>query len=114
MPNTIWCKRKHLGENTMPAQVKNSRRKVRFTADPFHHASIDFNPQPNEFNPEIVALICNESYNGCCVVALKKQQLQSGARIRIKIGGLAPMMGEVRWVLDLDVEVVKIGIELLE
>lgn len=98
----------------MPANLKNGRRKVRFTADPFHHAAIDLNPQLDEFNPEIVALICNESYNGCCVVALRKQQLQKGARVRIKIGDLAPMMGEIKWVLDLDVEVVKMGIELLE
>lgn len=98
----------------MNIPVKSKRRKVRFASDPSQHAEIELHPTPGDFTPDLAAVICNESYRGCCIVAVKNKQLQEGARIRIKVGRLAPLLGEVKWVTDLDVEVAKFGIEFLE
>ena len=98
----------------MPATVRNTRKKLRFAPDPSMHAEIDFDTKQETFRCEMPALIFNESYSGCCVVAMKEKRFKVGSKFRIKVGLLAPLYGEIRWVNMLDNDFIKMGVEFLE
>jgi hypothetical protein len=98
----------------MTALAKKTRRKLRFAPDPSQHAEIDFNLNRKNFEGELPALIFNESYSGCCVVMMKEKRLKVGGHFKVKVGLLAPLLGEVRWINELDDHFVKLGIEFLE
>ena len=98
----------------MNVAAKPSRRSLRFTDNQSLHAEIDFDVTVKPFQVDLPAIICNESFRGCCIVTVKNDRLSSGSRLRIKVGDLTPMLGEVKWVSDIDPEVMKIGIQFLE
>lgn len=98
----------------MTALAKKPRRKLRFAPDPSQHAGIDFNLSQKKFEAELPALIYNESYSGCCVVVMREKRLKVGGQFKIKVGLLAPLMGEIRWINELDDTFVKLGVEFLE
>lgn len=96
------------------ASQKKIRKKIRFSPDPSQHAEIDFNSTHENFRCELPALIFNESYNGCCVIALKDKRFKIQGRFKIKVGLLSPLLGEIRWITELDNDFVKLGVEFLE
>ncbi|MEZ4742427.1 MAG: hypothetical protein R3B45_08275 [Bdellovibrionota bacterium] len=90
------------------------RKHVRFKPDIEDLCLIDLN-LTGEFKPTIGAFIVNESpMSGCGLVLRVNDGVDSGTKIRLKLGKLAPLTGEVVWHRELDHELVKVGIKLLD
>lgn len=92
-------------------------RHVRFPPDSDQVAFISFNI--HEYLPDLAALIINESIKGACFVVNKalipkEKPITSGQIFLAKVGKLEPLKAEVRWVEDVDINLLKIGIKLLE
>lgn len=83
-------------------QSATKRKNVRYKADPTHSALIDFATEDRPFHPDVIALIFDESYRGCCLIVLKHPKLQVGGRCRIQLGPLEPLWAELRWLREGD------------
>ena len=90
------------------------RSQVRFKPDPNVLAAIDLNPQNKKFSPTLRGLVFSESYGGCGIVVLATPRLVVGDFCKIEIGVLAPLKAQVVWRTQLDDQVIKIGLKLLE
>ncbi|HAZ12854.1 MAG: hypothetical protein A2X86_21825 [Bdellovibrionales bacterium GWA2_49_15] len=90
------------------------RKQVRFKPDPNVLAAIDLSPQNKKFAPTLRGLVFSESYGGCGVVMLLSPHLMVGDVCKIEIGVLAPMKAQVMWRTQLDDQVMKLGLQLLE
>lgn len=94
-----WDDWKASAVGTMDSQKPRVQRKnVRYKADPKHFAQIDLRNESGNFEPELVALIFDESYRGCCLVILEHPGFEVGARCRIQVGPLDPLRAEVKWI----------------
>ena len=91
-----------------PVPPKIERKNVRYKADPTTCAQIDFAPTDEPFQPELVALIFDESYRGCCLIVLRHPKLHVGAHCRVQLGPLDPLWAELRWMREID-EAVRVG-----
>ena len=94
-----------------------SVKKIRFPPDSAEIAFLSFDL--DEFKKELSALIINESALGACFVvnrALIPQNnpLFAGQVILAQIGKMSPLKVIVRWVNDVDINLLKIGVEILE
>lgn len=101
----------------MGAKTSDGRKKTRFLPDPGTYALIDSkgSEESKSFNPDITALIFNESYSGCALVIMGNKKLQVGQFCRIKMGYLTrPMNAEVRWRKELYNGIARIGLKYLE
>jgi len=98
----------------MSSMSKPGRRNLRFTSDQSLHAEIQFDYQNSDFTSELAGIICNESYSGCCLAITHHDRVREGARFKVRVANLAPLLGEVKWVHKVDPEVWKIGIQFLE
>jgi len=94
---------------------KAERRKLRFPPDSGTIAWIDpvERPGPDGFMPRIPALVIDESRDGCGVTILYHPLVTEGARLMIQVGELLPVPCEVRWIKDLDEDVLKVGLRYL-
>ncbi|MDT8409184.1 MAG: hypothetical protein RQ741_06255 [Wenzhouxiangellaceae bacterium] len=102
----------------MPEHGKEGKRRyMRFSPDEIEVALIQFtNRDPDEFffEADAAGLVVEEAYGGCGLVVLSKttpDSMKEGAACLVKVGHLAPVRGEVRWVKSLDQDVSKLGIE---
>lgn len=95
--------------------VKNApRAKIRFKPEKNEICFISFDPY--EFKEEVNALILNESAQGACLIINKRiippnAVLSPGVPLFLKIGNLDPIESVLRWVTDIDNDLVKIGIQ---
>jgi hypothetical protein len=92
-------------------------RHTRFPQDSDQVAFIGFNI--NEYVQDLAALIINESSQGACFVVNKalipkSKPIVLGQVFLAKVGKMDPLKAKVRWINDVDVNLLKIGIELLE
>ena len=98
----------------MPSQT-NKRRHLRHQPDAGDFAMIDVSsPLDRPFHPTIPALIVDEAFKGCGLIVLPHPKLTVGARLRVQVGKLAPVTAEIRWKLEIDTQVHKIGLMYLE
>lgn len=91
--------------------------RIRFPPDSNAIAYLSFNSV--QFKKDLAALIINESLKGACFVVNKalineKTPIAIGQIFKAQIGQLAPLTAEVKWLQDVDADLLKIGIELLE
>jgi len=86
------------------------RSSVRFKPDEGTYALIDLNPERETFDPTLPALVFSEAHNGVGLIVVATPRLQNGDIIRVQVGNLAPLKGEVRWREQLDVDTLKIGL----
>jgi hypothetical protein len=86
------------------------RRGIRFSADSGDFALIDLKPH-GAFHPTTPALIMNESYKGCGLIVLASAKLEAGAHVKVRVGRLPILPATIVWKIDLDGQVVKIGLE---
>jgi hypothetical protein len=92
-----------------------TRRFMRVPPDPTDFAQIDTDPNRDEFKFEFVALIKEEApMGGCGIICLKKFGLKKDQTIKIKVGRMDPLYGEVVWVKALDEGVNSFGIKFLD
>jgi len=66
------------------------------------------------FKPTFAALVTDEGLAGCGLVALSKDKVTVDAILRVQVKNLAPLVSQVRWVRELGLGVVKLGVEFLE
>ena len=92
----------------------NKRKNVRFKTDPSQAAQIDLTLDPSNFRCDVAALIYNESYRGCCLIAIKHEKLKIGTRCRIQLGPLAPIGAELKWTEEIDPEIIRMGFYFYE
>ncbi len=90
---------------------------IRFNPDNDEVAFISFDT--NEFRKDISALIVNESTQGACFVVNKglipkDSPILIGQVLLAKIGHIDPLKARVCWLKEVDSNLLKIGIELLE
>lgn len=92
------------------------RRTLRFPPDEGTLAWIDpvLREDKLDFRPTIPALVIDEALDGCGLVVLYHDRLAENARCMVRVGNLDPLPAQVRWIKDLDEEVLKIGVMFLE
>jgi hypothetical protein len=95
-------------------KVKNRRKHVRFEPDSMTYAQIDLDAEHAEFRPTHIGLLIEEGHKGCGCAVSSRTQLKKGAFCKIKAGELPVFKSEVRWVIRLDKDILKVGFEYLE
>jgi len=92
-----------------------SCNQVRFRPDPLDFAELDFGATDAPFSAQLVALIAEESpMGGVGLAMLMTRRIQKGVVLRVKVGRLAPLLSEVRWVRMLEGDLIRVGIKFLE
>ena len=96
--------------------LDEARTSRRFPPDEGTIAWIDPNMQGDkrDFKPTIAALVTDESLRGCGIVVLSRDDMCQGAECMIRVGRLAPLLSQVRWVKDLSANARKVGVMFLE
>ncbi len=97
-----------------PVRSRVVRRHIRFKPGLACYASIDPVPDRKAFSPSIVALVLDEAYSGCGLVALSSAPLKAGDVCRVQVGTLAPIRAEVRWRRQLDPDVMRFSLRYLD
>ena len=92
-------------------QVK--RRSLRFDPDDNAVAYISRDVDKLDVDASIAALPINESFDGVSLITLVKHNFSVSEKLLVKVGKLAPMLGEVKWVKELDSETVRVGFHYL-
>lgn len=89
------------------------RKHIRFTSDDNPFVALDLSLEDN-FNAEFKGLAINESHKGASVVTHIDKRLVKGIEVRIKVGFQAPLRARIAWRKDLDEEVIRLGLEIVE
>lgn len=92
------------------------RQAIRFPPDPGTIAWIDASGsgKKRSFEPTYTALITEESHRGCGLVLKMSTDLQVGTLCRVKVGHGPALSAEVRWRIELDSQIIRIGLMFLE
>jgi len=104
----------------MQSSAKNKvrRKHTRFSPDPGTYAKIDLDSSAADFRPHMMALVSEEAYGGCGLVVVDPQtfgpHLKPHDQIKVQVGNLDPMRAEVRWRIDVDAKVIKLGLKYIE
>jgi len=95
---------------------RDKRDNIRFQPDPGTLAMIDTieDGKKRSFQPKHAALVTEESHRGCGLVLQMCKELQIGSLCRVQVGHAAPMIGQVKWRVELDSQVIRIGIMYLD
>jgi hypothetical protein len=91
------------------------RRHIRFKPDPMDHAEIAVRRPGLPFDPEMVALICEEApMGGCGLILVETPLLQVGDICRVKVGRIDPLGAEVVWRKAVEPGIIRVGMKFLE
>ena len=90
---------------------KPNRISVRFPPDPGSFALVKLPHDGTLSNSTTPALIINESFGGCSLLLVTPAFLNAGMQVQVQVGKLKPMEGEIRWVVAIENEIKKIGIQ---
>jgi hypothetical protein len=92
------------------------RRHLRFPPDEGAVAWIDprTDMDGKDFHATFAALVTDEGLEGCGLVALARDRMGEGVSLRVQVKDLAPLRAQVRWVRELGLGVVKLGVEFLD
>jgi hypothetical protein len=96
--------------------INDARRSRRFPPDEGTIAWIDprVHDDKRHFKPTIAALVTDEALHGCGIVTLSRDQIGPDAECMIRVGDLAPLRSQIRWVKHLGPDVRKVGVMFLE
>jgi hypothetical protein len=95
--------------------VTTNRRKIRYQPDKLDMAFVMFNGEASEWLPDDVALIVDESsISGAQLVIKINDKCKPGARIKMQLGRLEPMLSEIVWCREVDSGLIRIGVRFLE
>jgi hypothetical protein len=97
----------------MHADLRESRR---FPPDEGTMAWIDTDVRGDkrDFKPTIAALVTDEALHGCGMVALAHDRFREEAECMVQVGDLAPLRSQIRWVRNLNNDVLRMGVRFLE
>ena len=85
------------------------RRFIRFDADPNTFVAVKIGE-----HPPIGGLAITESHGGCSAVFLTNQAFKESNQCHIKVGELDALKAEIRWIMDVDKDLVKVGFQFLD
>jgi len=89
---------------------RNKRRYLRYLPDEGAFALLDLE-MGESFNPQVVALVSEEGYGGCGLVILQRKiPFSLGQKCRISVGNLPVVEAEIRWLNELDKDVLRMGL----
>ncbi|CAM2007970.1 PilZ domain-containing protein [Acanthopleuribacter pedis] len=81
-------------------------------------AHIDINTEDENFEPEYIGMVVEQSHQGCGLVLVRYsedyEKIDKGQEVVVKVGRLHPMKAKVRWRKNLDEDLFKLGLEFLE
>lgn len=97
-----------------PLNKTKKRQSTRFASDVGAQAFILTDDQGQKLKIPLPALIVDESFKGCSLVALKNSFLHEGAHFKVKVGQLDPMKAEVRWIKTFDGKICFMGLVYLD
>lgn len=91
---------------------KGERKNLRFPPDESSLAWVDPHAHADKegFRPRLPVLLLDEAREGCGVVSLYHDNLMEGGVVWIQIAQLPPVRAEIRWIKDLDENVLKLGL----
>lgn len=89
------------------------RKSIRFQPDPMTIAWMDFS-NSKDFEPTLVGLVLNEAYKGCALIVASDEPLKKEQKLKIKVGRLSPLKAQIAWIKNLEENIFKLGIKLLE
>jgi hypothetical protein len=99
----------------MTSEQRASRKHLRFKPDPLEYAQVSLGAGDEQFEPDFVALIVEESpVSGCSLIAHERDDLRIGDACRVKIGRLAPVQAQVSWTRSAEPGLMRIGFAFLE
>ena len=95
-------------------EIQN-RRNLRYKPDKLQVAQIMFDGTKTAWQPDDVALIIDESaVSGCQLVLKFTPHCKPGSRVRVKLGPLDPLLGEIVWRREIDADLFRVGVRFLE
>lgn len=86
----------------------STRRHIRFEPDPNTYVLVKVSDELS-----LSGLCLDESLSGCAAVFKKHEALVEKAVIDVKVGELELMTAEIRWLKEIDADVLKVGFEYL-
>ena len=90
------------------------RRPIRIAPEPLDDAQISFQAATGAFQPDLAALIVDESpFHGCSLVVREDPRLVVGAVCTVKVGRMDPVPARLAWNRPLDVKLVRVGFAYL-
>ena len=94
----------------------HARKSRRFPPDEGAMAWIDPSAPEDKhnFRPTIPALVTDEALHGCGVVTLADDRISEDAECMVRVGNLAPLKSQIRWVKNLPNDIRKVGVMFLE
>lgn len=90
------------------------RNSVRFSADLGALALILTDDEGHKLNISLPALVVDESFKGCSLIAVKNPLIKRGHILQVKVGHLAPMYAEIRWIKVFDAKICYFGLSYIE
>jgi hypothetical protein len=103
-----------------PLLSSDKRNSIRFEPDVGTLALLDFRDastariKKTVFAPSVTALVTEESHRGCGLVLKTTRELEVGSICRVKVGHGPVLLGEVRWRVDLDSQIIRVGLMFLD
>lgn len=85
------------------------RKHIRFNAEANTFVAVKI----GENNPK-GGLAITESHGGCSAVFLADEIFKESGICYIKVGDMDPLKAEIRWIMNVDKDLVKIGFQYLE
>ncbi len=106
-------RRRHLRFNSNAEETNDlMQRSMKATAH------VDLGEEAEEFQPELLGFMVDQSHSGCSVVFQETLEicntLKQGKECVVKAGVLHPMRAVVRWRNDMDGDLFKVGFQFLE
>jgi hypothetical protein len=92
----------------------DKRKGIRFKPDSQTLATLSFQESKKNFSADLQALVITESFGGCGLVTFRSPKLNPGSVCTIQVGKIGPLEAEIRWRVDLDEDLMKLGIKYLE
>ena len=97
-----------------PAKTVKKRNFIRFPSDVGAQAFILTDSNGVTLKTPLPALVVEESFKGCSIVALKSADFHEGAQFKVKVGRLDPLLAEIRWIKTYDLKISYIGLVYLD
>lgn len=88
-------------------------RALRFAPPPSDHAILSLDPEA-DFQPDLQALITDESNGGCGLVFFAHPRVAEGTRVRLQLGLRDPVRARVVWMRTVPPGLVQAGLQYLD
>ena len=92
-----------------------ARKHIRYKPDKLDVALVMYDGNSAGWNPDDVGIIIDESaISGAQLIMRKSHRLQVSETIKVKLGSLEPMLAEVSWRKEVEGDLCRVGVKLLE